>query len=131
MDAVLPADVLLDRVIADGAYYSIERTEAFSGAGATRVIPPPAHAVVHGKEHTRWHDQLVKYIEDKGIYAFHKRYGDGVRSLAAAQISRIKRCLGATLLTQRIASQQGEGVIIANIINLWNAFGKPVCVKNG
>ena len=34
------------------------------------------------------------------------------------------------LLTQKIATQEGEGVIIANVINLWNAFGKPVCVKN-
>ncbi|MGF6483123.1 IS5 family transposase [Paraburkholderia sp. JPY419] len=39
MDAVLPADVPMDRVIADGAYYSIERTEALSGAGVTPVIP--------------------------------------------------------------------------------------------
>ncbi|MEX3909934.1 hypothetical protein [Paraburkholderia sp. BR14312] len=75
MDAVLPADVPMDRVIADGAYYSIERTEALSGAGVTPVIPPPAHAVGHGEERTRRHDQIVRYIEDKGIYAFHKKYG--------------------------------------------------------
>ena len=130
MDAVLPADVPLDRVIADGAYYSIERTEALSRAGVRPVISPPAHAVVHGKDRTRWHDQLVKYIEDKGIYAFHKKYGYGLRSLIEAQISRIKRCIGATLLTQKIASQECEGVIIANIINLWNSFGRPVSVKN-
>jgi len=130
MDAVLPADVPLERVIADGAYYSIERTEALSGAGVTPVIPPPAHAVVHGNDRTRWHDQIVKYIEDKGIYAFHKKYGYGLRARVEAQISRIKRCIGATLLTQKIASQESEGVIIANIINLWNAFGRPVCVKN-
>src|SRR6202521_3031503 len=30
MDAVLPANLPVDKVIADGAYYSIERTEAFS-----------------------------------------------------------------------------------------------------
>ena len=130
MGAVLPADVPLDRVIADGAYYSIERTEALSGAGVTPVIPPPAHAVVRGEERTRWHDQIVKYIADKGIYAFHKKYGYGVRSLVEAQISRIKRCIGERLLTQKLASQEGEGVIIANLVNLWNAFGKPLCVKN-
>src|ERR1700677_2525856 len=39
MDSVLPADVPLDRVIADGAYYSIERTEALSRAGVTPLIP--------------------------------------------------------------------------------------------
>jgi len=130
MDAVLPADMPLDRVIADGAYYSIERAEALLGAGVTPVIPPPAHAVVHGEERSRWHDQIVKYIKDKGIYAFHKKYGYGVRSLVEAQISRIKRCIGERLLTHKLASQEGEGVIIANIINLWNAFGKPVCAKN-
>ncbi|WP_248295308.1 hypothetical protein, partial [Paraburkholderia sp. UYCP14C] len=109
---------------------SIERTEALSGAGVTPVIPPPAHAVVHGEERTRRHDQIVRYIEDKGIYAFHKKYGYGVRSLVEAQISRIKRGIGERLLTQELASQEGEGVIIANLLNRWNAFGKPVCVKN-
>ena len=106
------------------------RTEALSRAGVTPVIPPPAHAVVHGGEDTRWHDEIVKYIQDKGIYAFHKKYGYGLRARVEAQISRIKRCIGATLLTQKIASPECEGVVIANLINLWNAFGNPVCVKN-
>jgi hypothetical protein len=130
MDAVLLVDVPVDRVIADGAYYSIERTGTLSRAGVTPVIPPPAHAVVREREPTRWHDQIVKYIQDNGIYAFHKKDGYGLRSRVEAQISRIKRCIGATLLTQKITSQQSEGVIIANLINLWNAFGKPICVKN-
>ena len=52
MDTMLPTDLPVDQVIADGAYYSIERGEALSQAGITPVIPPPAHAVVHGKEHT-------------------------------------------------------------------------------
>ena len=129
MDTMLPTDLPVDQVIADGAYYSIERGEALSQAGITPVIPPPAHAVVHGKEHTRWHDQLVGYIKEKGIYAFHNKYGYGKRSLVEAQISRIKRCIGATLLTQKIASQEAEGAIIGNLINLWNSFGKPVHVK--
>jgi hypothetical protein len=130
LDAVLPTDIPVDRVIADGAYYSIEHNEALLNVGVTPVIPPPAHAVVHGNEQTRWHDQIVQYIQDKGLYAFHKKYGYGLRSLVEAQISRIKRCIGATLLTQKIESQEREGVIIANIINLWNSFGRPVCVKN-
>jgi hypothetical protein len=48
-----------------------------------------------------------------------------------AQISRIKRCIGERLLTQKLASQEGEGVVIANLVNLWNSFGRCVCVKNG
>jgi hypothetical protein len=73
MDTVLPADLPVDRVIADGAYYSIERTEALSSAGVTPVIPPSAHVVVHGNDQTRWHDQIVKYIDEKGIYGFLAR----------------------------------------------------------
>ncbi|MFM0148534.1 transposase [Paraburkholderia sp. RL18-085-BIA-A] len=120
----------MDQVIADGAYYSIERSEALSRAGVTPVIPPPAHAVVHGDERTRWHDQLVRHIHDTGIYAFHNKYGYGLRARVEAQVSRIKRCIGTRLLTRKTESQQHEGVIIANIINLWNAFAKPVSVKN-
>jgi hypothetical protein len=60
MDTLLPAGLPMDQVIADGAYYSIERTETFSRAGVTPVIPPPAHAVVHGDVGTRWHDEIVK-----------------------------------------------------------------------
>jgi len=113
MDTLLPAGLPMDQVIADGAYYSIERTEAFSHAGVTPVIPPPAHAVVHGHKDTRWHDQIVKYIQYNGIYAFHKEYGYGLRSRVEAQISHIKRCIDAPLLTQKIASQESEVVIIA------------------
>lgn len=131
MDRLLSDARPVDRVIADGAYYSIERTEALSQAGITPVIPPPAHAVVHGKADTRWHDQIVGYIKEKGIYAFQKKYGDGLRALVEAQISRIRRCLGERLLTQKIASQENEGIIIANLVNLWNAFGTCACVKNG
>jgi hypothetical protein len=77
------------------------------------------------------HDQTVQYIVDKGsIYALHKKYGYGLRALVEAQISRIKRCIGAKLLTQKLESQKCEGVVIANIINLWNSFGGPVSVKN-
>jgi hypothetical protein len=62
----------------------------------TPVIPPPAHAVVHSNDQTCWHDQIAKYIDKKNIYAFHKKYGYGVRALVEAQISRINRCIGAT-----------------------------------
>jgi len=61
--------------------------------------------------------------------SFHKKYGYGLRSLVEAQISRIKRCIGETLLTHKIESQKCEGIIIANLINLWNSFGRCVCVK--
>ncbi|MFM0069476.1 hypothetical protein [Paraburkholderia aspalathi] len=51
---------------------------------ATPVIPPPAHAVVQGNADTRWHDQITAYIKEKGIYAFQKKYGYGLRSLVEA-----------------------------------------------
>ena len=129
MDLVMPAQTPIAKAIADGAYYSIERGEALFNAGVLPVIPPPSHAVVHGKDNTTWHDTIVQYIQEKGIYAFHQKYGYGLRSLVEAQISRIKRCIGSTLKTQKTDSQQGEGVIIANILNLWNSFGRPASVK--
>ena len=53
----------------------------------------------------------------------------GLRARVEAQFSRIKRCIGDTLLTRRIASQTQEGRAIANLINQWNAFGQARCVK--
>ena len=89
-----------------------------------------SHAVVHGADNTKWHDKIVQYIKDKGrVYAFHKKYDYFKRVLVEAQISRIKRCIGTSLLTHKIESQKNEGIIIGNIINKWNAFGKCVSVK--
>ena len=93
-------------------------------------IPPPSNSVIHGKESTKWHDKVVQYIKEKGtVYAFHKKYGYGFRALVESQISRIKKCIGGSLKTQGIESQEREGVIIAN--NKWNSFGKCICVNVG
>ena len=120
----------LGKVIADGAYYSIDGVQALHDQGIIPVIPPPSHAVFHGKDETKWHDQIVQYIKDKGtVYAFHKKYGYGKRSLVEAQISRIKRCIGSSLMTQRIESQKNEGIIIANTLNKWNSFGRCISIK--
>ncbi|RZF23396.1 IS5 family transposase, partial [Paraburkholderia sp. UYCP14C] len=127
LNAMLAVEANVDCVIADGAYYSIAQTQAWSACGVLPVIPPPANAVVHNQPATRWHDHLVQYIKDKGIHAFRNKYGYGQRALVESQISRIKRCLGARLLTRKTESQQREGVIIANLVNLWNSFGKAVC----
>ena len=122
----------LEKVIADNSYYSVQGGEFLYNKSILPVIPPPAHSVIHNKDGTRWHDNITDYIETKGtIYAFHKKYGYGQRSLVEAQISRIKRCIGDRLKTQKISSQKREGIIIANIINQWNAFGKCIAVKTG
>ncbi len=134
MEALIPEEIamLLDKVVADGGYYSKEVVEALYNKGIIPAIPPPSHAVVQGKAHTQWHDKIVQYIKEKGtVYAFHKKYGYGVRSLVEAQISRIKRCIGSSLKTQRIESQKREGIIVGSIINKWNSFGKCVSVKAG
>ncbi|MGU7844097.1 transposase [Burkholderia sp. AW33-5] len=70
------------------------------------------------------------YIKESGLHACRNKYGYGLRSLVEAQISRIKRCVGERLLTQKLASQENEGVIIADLVNRWSAFGWCVCVKN-
>jgi hypothetical protein len=132
MDNLIPDEIamLLDKVIADRGYYSKKAVEALYNKGVIPAIPPPSNATVQGKANSWWHDKIVQYIKDKGtVYAFYKKYGYGVRSLVEAQISRIKRCIGSSLKTQKIESQKREGIIIGSIINKWNSFGKCVCVK--
>lgn len=132
MDKIIPEDPLVKvgEVIADGAHYSIEGVQDLHDKGIKAVIPPPPHSIVHGKPETARHDEVVQYIKDKGtVYAFHKKNGYGRRSLVEAQMSRIKRCIGSCLKTQRTESPKREGVIIANILNRWNSFGMPISVK--
>jgi hypothetical protein len=42
-----------------------------------------------------------------------------------------KRCIGSSLLTENDTSKKAEGIIIGNIINLWNSFGWCKSVKIG
>ncbi|CAE6866976.1 hypothetical protein R75465_08025 [Paraburkholderia aspalathi] len=126
---VLPADVRTDRVLTNGACNCIERTEALSRAGATpafhRRPTPSCKATTRLAGMTRSSDTFRTKA-----YAFRKTCDYGSRSLVEAQFSRNKRSIGTTLLTQISASQQREGAIIAKLVNLWNAFGRPVCITN-
>jgi len=134
MDDLIPdnTDLIIDKVIADRGYYSIEGVEKLYNKGITPVIPPPDNAVIHNKITTKWHDKIVQYIKDKGtVYAFYKKYNYGLRALVEAQISRIKRCIEYTFRTQKLESQQREGIIIANLLNIWNSFGRCESVKVG
>jgi hypothetical protein len=131
-DILIPEDMSIDKIIADGGYYSIDGVERLYLNGITPVIPPPRNAVINNKEGSIWHNQIVSYIKTKGtVYAFHKKYGYGLRALIEAQFSRIKRCIGSSLLSQNDTSKKTEGIIIGNIINLWNSFGRCESVKIG
>ena len=82
LDQLIPAGIEINKIIADGGYYSITGVEKLSSQGITPVTPPPKHSVVHGYNTTKWHDKIVQYIKDKGsVYAFHKKYNYGKRSL--------------------------------------------------
>jgi hypothetical protein len=129
MNELMP-NLGIAEIIADQAYYSVDDAESLYNRGITPVIPPPHNSQIRGDNNSTWHDKIVQYINDKGsIYAFYKKYNYGRRSRVEAQMSRIKRCIGNSLKTQRPKSQQNEAVIIANILNLWNSFGRPVTVK--
>src|SRR5690606_41651975 len=96
------SDLSIDKIIADGGYYSIDGVERLYSNGTTPVIPPPRDAVIHNRDDSIWHDKIVNYIKTKGtVYAFHKKYGYGLRALIEAQFSRIKRCIGANVLTEK------------------------------
>ena len=130
LEDLIPSDTNVEKLIADGGYYSIELLEKLCAQGILPVIPPPSHAVVHGEGWSEWHDKIVQYIKDKEtVCAYYNKYGYNVRSRVEVQFSRIKRCIGESFKTQKLESQKTEGVIISNIINLWNSFGLPTSVK--
>jgi len=128
LDSQLPKLGPLSELYADSNYYQMERNESLLAQGVLPVIPPKSNAVADTGSH-RWHDTLVAYINEKGIYAFQNKYRYGLRSRVEAMFSRIKRCVGNSLKTRRQASQVQEGRAIAILINQWNSFGQANCFK--
>ncbi|MBK3844445.1 transposase [Paraburkholderia aspalathi] len=57
LDLLLPQVGEIDRLIADTAYYQIERNERLIASGVVPVIPPKCDAV-DDPDRNRWHDQL-------------------------------------------------------------------------
>jgi hypothetical protein len=49
---------------------------------------------------------------------------------SAPKLATSRLCFYTTRANFAILPHPNKAVIIANIINLWNAFGRPVCVKN-
>ena len=43
----MPESVVMDKIIADGGYYSAEKFQELFEKGITPVILPPANSVVH------------------------------------------------------------------------------------
>ena len=66
MDLLMTDSLNIDKVIADGGYYSAQKSQNLYDKGITPVIPPPSHAEVHDPQRLSWHDQIVGYIKDKG-----------------------------------------------------------------
>jgi Transposase DDE domain len=128
LDDQLPRLGPIAQLFADSNYYQIERNERLLEQGVVPVIPPKSTFVADPTQQ-RWHDKLISYIKEKGIYAFQNKYNYGMRSRAEAMFSRIKRCVGNSLKTRRQESQVQEGRAIAILINLWNSFGQAHCAK--
>jgi Transposase DDE domain len=47
---LIPDNIAVDKLLADGGYYSIEGLEELHTKGITPVIPPPKHAIIHNKD---------------------------------------------------------------------------------
>ena len=114
---------------AQQSHYSKEQIEKLLELGIQAIIPPPKNAKVHDLGDTKYHDKIVEYIEKKGKYAYKNKFGYGARELVESQFSRVKRCIGDFLLTQRDESQKIESEIISSIINFWNSLGRPITEK--
>ena len=126
---LIPEELNVVKLIGDTGYYKIETLEKLLKDGIMPVIRLPSHAVIHEEEGEEFHNKIVKYIEEKGIYAFHNKFGCKARNKVESQFSRIKRCIGESFKTQKLKSQKTEGVIISNIINIWNSLGRCTTVK--
>ncbi|WP_150811222.1 hypothetical protein [Pandoraea sputorum] len=93
------------------------------------VISPPSHAVSGLAETRRWHGRMGGHIREKASMHFGRNTAtaSGLRSRRRSRASCAASAHG--LLTRKRASQDNEGGVIANLINLGNAFGRSVWVN--
>lgn len=108
------------RVIADGAYDSLDFRETVTARGASSLIPPPKNAKYKGTSPDR--DDALCLIAGfgggrKGRSLWGKCTGYSRRSLVETAFSRYKRLFGARMYSKTFDRQQVENYLKCYLLN--------------
>jgi len=130
----IPNEIILDSIIADGAYSAQESHAIARKHSATLISPPPTNAVWRGDikngnlvDESGWEarNSYVRGCMRLGKEEWKRQMGYHRRSLAETAMSRLKRTFGARLKSRTIRNQIAELNIRVSLLNLFTSYGLP------
>jgi len=131
------ADAILDQsnsacitdMLADGSYDSHKIYEELEKENINPVIPPPSQAVVNNATNLSTRDKAVKYIQEKGDWAWYYKNDVGRRNQVENTFYRLKTIFGCKLHSRTIPNQDTESSFFCTMLNKMTKLGMPKSVK--
>ncbi|WP_051908743.1 IS5 family transposase [Candidatus Odyssella acanthamoebae] len=115
--------------LADGGYDSHQIYKFLEDQTIKPFIPPPSQAVVRSKTNPSTRDQTVKYIKEKGYWAWYYKNDLGRRNKVENTFYRLKTIFGRKLSSRILPNQDAESHLVCCMLNKMTSLGMPKSVK--
>lgn len=123
----------IKQVSADGAYESRNCYEAIGERKARAAIPPQKRAKIwqHGKTKSERHirDENLRAIRRKGLRQWKRDINYHRRSLAEAQVFRVKMIFGERVSSRSFEGQAAQLLVRCATLNRMTHLGMPASYK--
>lgn len=115
--------------LADGGYDSHTIYQTLGNKNIKPFIPPPSQAVVRSETNPSTRDQAVKYIKEKGYWAWYYKNDFGRRNKVENTFYRLKTIFGRKLSSRILPNQDAESHLLCCMLNQMTQLGMPQSVK--
>jgi len=115
-------------LLADGGYDSHDIYQTLEKQDIKPFIPPPSHAVVSQEINPSHRDQAVKYIKEKGYWAWYYKNDFGRRNKVENTFYRLKTIFGRKLHSRTLPNQDAESLLSCYLLNKLTNLGMPQSV---
>jgi len=116
-------------MLADGGYDSHQIYDFLQEQTINPFIPPPSQAVVRSETNPSARDQAVKYIKEKGYWAWYYKNDFGRRNKVENTFYRLKTIFGRKLSARTLPNQDAESHLFCWMLNKMTSLGMPKSVK--
>lgn len=116
-------------MLADGGYDSHQIYESLENQHIKPFIPPPNQAIVRSQENPSGRDKAVKYIREKGYWAWFYKNDFGRRNKIENTFYRLKTIFGRKLSSRTLQNQDAESHLLCCMLNNMTSLGMPKSVK--
>jgi transposase len=117
-------------MLADGGYDSHQIYKTLEEQNIDPFIPPPNQAVVHFKTNQSKRDKAVKYIKEKGYWAWYYKNDFGRRNKVENTFYRLKTIFGRKLHLRTLQTQDAQSHLLCYMLNKMTSLGMPKSVKS-